>query len=138
MEFNNLKCPGCGAGLQPDEKNEFAICPYCGTKVALKNENESINRHIDDAEVKRAETEQILKIKEIEQEERKTEERRKSKKLRLKIALVSFVIALVLFIVTTSFSVQDLGKAGAWLALIMVISFIVSIVTFIAGITKKV
>ena len=138
MKVDSLKCPGCGADVQPEENKEFAICSYCGTKVALTNENENISRHIDDADVKRAETEQIMKIKEMEQEERKTEERRKSKKLRLKIALVSFVIALVLFIVTTSFSVQDLGKAGAWLALIMVISFIVSIVTFIAGITKKV
>lgn len=42
------------------------FCKYCGAKVILDNKNEYIHRYIDDADVKRTETEQLVKLKELE------------------------------------------------------------------------
>ena len=33
----NYKCPGCGASLVYEEGSEFLACPYCETRVALKD-----------------------------------------------------------------------------------------------------
>ena len=72
-----LKCANCGADLKIEEKREVIYCQYCGTKMLLDDENEHTYRYIDEAEIKRAETEQMVKLKELELKEKRQERSRK-------------------------------------------------------------
>ena len=61
-----VKCPACGAELNVNSDREFSFCSYCGSKIMLNNENEHIYRSIDEARIKEAEIEKMIRIKEIE------------------------------------------------------------------------
>ena len=76
-----LKCANCGADLKIEEKREVIYCQYCGTKMLLDDENEHTYRYIDEAEIKRAETEQMVKSKELELKEKRQEENKKKAKM---------------------------------------------------------
>ena len=60
----SLKCPSCGAVLS-DENSDVMFCKFCGSKLIIDNDNEHIYKNINVADVKRAETEQLVKLKEL-------------------------------------------------------------------------
>lgn len=66
----SIKCPECGATLSVESTREFSFCQYCGTKVMLNNENEYIYRTIDEAGIKQAETDRIVKLRQLDMEEK--------------------------------------------------------------------
>lgn len=70
MKFQSLKCPECGATLDVKFDLEFCFCMYCGSKIYINDENRKTYRYINDADVKRAETERIVRLKELELEEK--------------------------------------------------------------------
>ena len=65
----SLKCPECNASLEIEKNRDIIYCTYCGCKLKIYNDNEhfirteKIYRNIDDAQIYRAETERIMKIK---------------------------------------------------------------------------
>lgn len=63
IKFISVKCPECGASLPIEEGRKQVFCSYCGTKVMVTNENEYIYRHIDEADVKKAETDRIIRMR---------------------------------------------------------------------------
>lgn len=95
LQFISVKCPECGAELSVENGREFAYCSYCGTKVIISNDNEHIYRTIDEASVKQAETDRIVKLKELEMEE-------KSKRMRIGLIIgwvaIFFIIAIFNFV----------------------------------------
>lgn len=70
IKINVLKCPRCGADLPIEEGREKRFCSYCGTPIIITNENEHIHRHIDEAQLKEAETEQMVRMRQIDMEEK--------------------------------------------------------------------
>ena len=76
MRLLLLKCPSCGGSLSVDEGRTFTFCQYCGTKILLDDENKFTYRHIDDADIKRAETERLVQLKELELEKEKRNNRK--------------------------------------------------------------
>ena len=68
MKLLTLKCPSCGGQLSVEKGREYTFCQYCGTKILFDKDNEFTYRHIDDADIKRAETERIVRISELEME----------------------------------------------------------------------
>lgn len=101
VNFTSVKCPECGANLPIEEGRTQVFCSYCGTKVLVTNENERIYRHIDEASVKRAEVEQIVRLKELELQERVLEQERIDESKRVKrtiIIFVAWISATVLFL----------------------------------------
>ena len=66
IKFTSVKCPECGAALPIEEGRKQMFCSYCGSKIIMTNENEYIHRFVDEAEVKRAETERIIQLKKME------------------------------------------------------------------------
>lgn len=69
ISLRSIKCPECGANLTVEsDRNQF-FCSYCGAKVVLTNENEHIYRHIDEADITRAETERMVRMRELNLEE---------------------------------------------------------------------
>ena len=80
MQAIDLKCPACGADILADKDRESIFCAYCGTKVFIKDENTFTQRHVDEAEVIRAETERMLQMHRIEEAKKaKIEEKRRKK-----------------------------------------------------------
>ena len=54
----SLKCPDCGASLEIEEGRRQCFCTYCGAKILIESDNEIVIREINEAEIKRAETDQ--------------------------------------------------------------------------------
>ena len=92
IQFVTIRCPECGADLQIEEGRPHAFCTYCGAKVIIANDNEHIYRTIDEAGVKHAETERILRLRELELEEKEKLRSRKG-------ILVAYAVALLFVIV---------------------------------------
>lgn len=85
----SLTCPQCNATVSVEEDREMLFCSYCGHKILLNDENKHTFHYVDEADIKRAETEQLIQLKEMELEEKN----QKSKKIA---AIVCFVVAAVL------------------------------------------
>ena len=98
-----IKCPECGADLTVENTREYLFCSYCGAKVLLNNENEHIYRTIDEAEIKQAETDRIIKLKQLEMEEKDSISRK-----TLIIAWVS-ITAILLLLGIIGFTVDNEG-----------------------------
>ena len=94
-----VKCPQCGADLEIEDGRETAFCTYCGAKIIINDENRFTYRHIDDARVKHAETEQMVKMKQMEMAEKKRVDALKTKVLKIKISLALAAIGIILMIV---------------------------------------
>ncbi len=98
IQFISVKCPQCSADLSIESGRQQAFCTYCGTKVIINNENEHIYRNIDEARIKEAETERLIRMRELELEEKENEKGSKTFKVAYGIALVFVVVGMILFI----------------------------------------
>ena len=70
IKLISVKCPDCGATLSIEEGRKSAFCSYCGAKVLINNENEHIYRNIDEAKIREAETDRMIKLRQLEIEEK--------------------------------------------------------------------
>ena len=109
------RCPGCGAMVQFDPGQKRAFCNYCGSPVAAEDAEEHITRNIDEADLKRAETEQLIRLKELELRERELERKAKTRPLKVGGCILLGVIGTICLIVGfgdwdhTSFGVTYVG-----------------------------
>ena len=106
VQFISVKCPDCNADLSVEEGRSFAYCSYCGSKVMIHNENEHIYRKIDEAGIKQAETDRLVRMKELEMEE----------KMRSKGQIPTYVaygIALI-FVVVGLLNLSSSSMTGMW------------------------
>lgn len=60
MQVQSIKCPECGATLTDSAGKGLAFCSYCGARLAITDENESVFRIVDEADITRAETERMV------------------------------------------------------------------------------
>ena len=111
ISLKSIKCPECGASLQIEEGRTQVFCSYCGTKVIVTNENEHIYRHIDEAEVKQAETDRIVRMRELELEEQTATQRNSLKTVLTIIWLVLSLIVIVICVVKMSILEDRRSKA---------------------------
>ena len=121
IQFVTIRCPECSADLQIEDGREYAFCTYCGAKVIIANDNEHIYRTIDEAGIKHAETERLIRLKELELEEKETAKSRKSMYLAYGVALLFVIVGAIICIW------QPLGGAwgiiiGAYIALFTMIN----------------
>lgn len=99
VKLISVKCPECGATLNIEEDREQAFCSYCGTKVLLHNDNEHIYRHIDEAGIKQAETDRIVRMKQLEFMEKKRADAEKTKALKIKISLIMATVGIPMMVI---------------------------------------
>lgn len=113
ITLTTVKCPDCGASLPIEEGREKIFCSFCGAQVQITNENEHIYRHIDEAEVKQAETDRLIRLKELEIEESRRKQGDSLKNLLTKIWIGSiFVVAIICLAVWISD--DELGGLAAF------------------------
>ena len=96
IKFISAKCPDCGATLEIEEGRKQIFCSYCGAKVMLQNDNEYIYRHIDEASVKQAEADRMIRLRELELEEEQAKRNDKLRNTLMKIWIPISVIIAVL------------------------------------------
>lgn len=89
------KCPGCGAMVRLGAGQKQAFCNYCGSPVTVEDTREFVTRNIDEADLKRAETEQLIRLKELEMQERR-ERKAEGRKKAMGIASVPLVVVLLI------------------------------------------
>ena len=92
IQFVSVKCPQCGADLSIESDRQQAFCTYCGTKVIVNNENEHIYRNIDEARIKESETERLIRLKELELEEKENAKGRLTTAVAYGVALIFLVV----------------------------------------------
>ena len=98
VKMISVKCPECGAALNIEEGRNQAFCTYCGSKVLLHNENEYIYRHIDEAGVKKAETDRIVQMKRLELTEKKMAEAKRIKSLKIRVSLIAGIVGFLMIV----------------------------------------
>lgn len=123
VKFISVKCPECGANLPIGEGREKMFCSYCGTQIIMTNENEHTYRHVDEADVKRAETEQLVYLKELELEEKENERSRKSRRTAFAVAGgLAIIGALSEIVVPENLLGMGAIVVAMWVALFAIIS----------------
>lgn len=100
VTFVSVKCPECGATISIPEGKKSLFCSYCGSQIVIQNDNEFTYRHVDDAEVKKAETEQLVYLKELELAEKDAERKRKARNLAYAIAAAFLIVGLIILLIS--------------------------------------
>ncbi len=93
-----VKCPECDADLSVEGGRSFAFCTYCGCRIMINNENEYVFRHIDEAALKKVESDHIVHMRELETREKNTALRNEFKSILTVIWLILSLIILVICI----------------------------------------
>ena len=101
VKTGETRCPGCGAMVPFEEGQCQARCEYYGSPVTI-GEDDQVIRNVDEADLKRAETEQLVRLKELELKER--EQERASRTKPLKIAATAFLLIVMAVCFTVGFS----------------------------------
>ncbi len=99
IKFVSIKCPECGSALNIEEGRQQCFCSYCGTKIMIQNDNEYIYRHIDEAGVKQAETDQMIRMRQMAMAEKQQTEDRKILRLKIIISLILAIVGSILLVV---------------------------------------
>lgn len=95
IEFKPLDCPKCGGKIEQKDKAVY-FCPFCGTNLMEVNDNEHIERTIDEARIKEATVHEALELKRLEIE---AAEKRHKKQLTLIGILAAIAVVLILVLV---------------------------------------
>ena len=119
MKIIPIICPSCGAKLEIAEEREKCFCSYCGTPIALVDNNHTKHtyREVDDARIREADVKQTIALKEIEFNEAK--ERRENKTTLILLAIcfgIPLIVSLFFgFILPacTNFSNESAGMIQA-------------------------
>ena len=111
----SVKCPDCGQTLSIEENRTQAFCTYCGAKVLISNENEYVFRQVDEADIKKAETERIIRLREMELAEKNSSLRKVLTIIWLILSLILITIAVILMLSPGNDSMP--GWAGGFLFL---------------------
>lgn len=114
----SVKCPDCGQTLSIEEDRTQAFCTYCGAKVLISNENEYVFWQVDEADIKKAETERLIKLKELE-----LQERREVHGLNLRRVLTViwlFISIILLAIIITKMAGSEAGFGSGFMMLLYI------------------
>lgn len=98
MKVVSLTCPGCGANLSIEDGRKQCFCEYCGMKIMLDDES-IIYRTVDEARIKEAELQAMLKLKQMEVEEQKRNDRKAEVKTKVILTAILGLIGALTFIV---------------------------------------
>lgn len=116
-----VECPVCGATATIDASRPKAFCSYCGTQLIINNENEHIYRNVDEAKIVQTMSNEQIRLKELELEEK---ERLRKHKRKLALGITAFVLMLSGIIVSY---IEDWGSmAGIWLIMIGILTGLIT------------
>ena len=110
-------CPNCGASLKfEDDNRDFGFCQFCGAKIML-DDYRSTHRVVDEARIHEDETNRMIRLREMEMEEKEWNELKEKHEQKHKIALKAYCIEIcgltisIIFFMLFKFS-DTLGLIG--------------------------
>lgn len=89
------QCPNCNAQISLDDSRDFGFCQYCGTKIML-DDYRSTHRVVDEARIKEAETDRLIRLRELEIEEKENERSRKGRMAAFMVALTFVIVGAII------------------------------------------
>lgn len=98
VKIISLKCPECGADISIEEGHKQCFCQYCGAKILI-DDGSTIHtyRKVDEARIKEAEVDKLIRLKELEIKQKEAERKGKIKILKIKaVLLLVFTGAIVI------------------------------------------
>lgn len=98
VSFVPVQCPNCGANLSVESYREYAFCSYCGTKVMINNDNVHIYRTYDEAALRQAETDRMVRLRELELKEKEANRKRLFMLLPYAVALAFILVGAIISI----------------------------------------
>ena len=105
IKLVSVKCPECGANLPIEEGRKQIFCSYCGASVIVTDENEHVYRHIDEAGIKNAETERLVRMRELDLAERSTNNRKL-------LTIIWLAVSAIMLIISVLMMTSDDGEVG--------------------------
>lgn len=96
VSITSVTCPACGAALPIQEGRTQVYCSYCGTKVIVQNENEHIYRHVDEAKILQAETDRMIRLKELALEEKSRSNQKIGIIIWLSISAILLIVSILM------------------------------------------
>ena len=107
----SVKCPECGKTLSIEPDRTQAFCTYCGAKVLISNDNEFVFRQVDEADVRKAETDRMVRMHEIEMQE-------KNQAIRKTLTVVWLVLTVLLIVIAVILAFTDDAEGTFFMFLI--------------------
>ena len=99
ISITSVRCPDCGATLDVEDGRTQAYCSYCGANLLLRNENEQVFRHIDEAGVAKAEADREVQLKQLEMAQAKQEEEKKNRSVVIGLGLSGTALGIVMMVI---------------------------------------
>ena len=132
----SIRCPECGADLDFEEGRKQMFCSYCGSKIMIDKDNEFDYRYTDVAAVKRANTDEIVKLKKIEIGKRVAD-------FKLKMAIVLSIVGVIVTIIgfllgTMSGDEQSLWFFLGFLGLLVCVAAVLLWISFFKSLDEAV
>lgn len=97
-----LKCQECGAKLQIEDGHKECFCQYCGHKILLDDgsvETTYTYRKVDEARIKEAEVDKLIRLKELEIKQKELDRKAKSKTFKAKLGIIFVLFGIILIFV---------------------------------------
>lgn len=131
VNFTSVKCPECEASLPIEEGRTQIFCSYCGTNVLVTRDNERIYRHIDEAGIKQAEAEQVVRMRELDLEEKNISNKR--------TLIIIWTVIVVLMLITSISMLLSwrYDETGAWLLFLTFVLIIGGAILFFGVLPAK-
>lgn len=98
IKIQSIQCSNCGADLKYEEGRQMIFCSYCGKQVVLTNDNEYVYRMVDEARMKEAETERLVRLKQLALEENESNEFSSVQKTILSLWIPLSIIIIIICI----------------------------------------
>lgn len=96
----SLKCPECDASLYVEENRKQCFCQYCGIKIMIDDGSTThIYRKVDEARIKEAEVKELIRIKELENEDKKRISEEKTKTIKIKASIILAIVGVIFILI---------------------------------------
>lgn len=79
----SLVCPACGASFAIQEGQKQCFCAYCGTQILVDDGSKTytyVHKTVDEARIREADLTELLELKRMEAEEKKRQDKKKTRK----------------------------------------------------------
>ena len=110
IKMISVKCPECGATLSLESDRKTAFCTYCGANILVHNDNEITININNEAEVKYAETDQMVNLRKMDLAEKALQNNRNRRKTRGIINLSLLAIGILMIFVGYGLSAFNGGN----------------------------
>ncbi|MBR2523182.1 MAG: hypothetical protein IKE53_01940 [Clostridiales bacterium] len=123
--IKTITCPQCGANQSFEDNNTSTFCSYCGSQLVVENNNEHIYRHIDEAELLRAENEKIELLAKM----RSNENNNKTKNMMfwIKMAIISIIVIVAVVLMIVGFTNDHNMMLSVVGMLLLTVAFVVGV-----------